>query len=145
MLIDYSKFADFADICEKICLNIPEGYAWQWDDRRHMALVTLAQQDAELVFFPLFREFRDHWDFNAPVQPEILIARLLNSEYGLMPGQFFFTSRPIEDLVLFVAWWPWGSQDKVSMRVGLFSLEHNRSDPAVAAACLCRWLGIRGR
>lgn len=135
--------ACFAEICRKICLNIPPCYSWEWDARRNMALITMRQQDAELVFFPLFQEFRDHWNFSSPVQPETLVAKLLNAEYGLMPGQFFFTSRPICDLVLFVAWWPWGNADKVSMRVGLFSLTTSKTDPSLAMTCLTRWLRIR--
>ena len=109
-----------------------------------MALMTLNLQDAELVFFPLFQEFREHWNFSSPIQPETLVSKLLNAEYGLMPGQFFFTSRPIRDLVLFVAWWPWGNADKVSMRVGLFSLATDNTDPSLARSCLALWLRIPG-
>ncbi len=140
--VDLNELACFAEICEKICLNIPDSYSWEWDARRNMALMTLSLQDAELVFFPLFHEFKEHWNFSSPIQPEALIAKLLNAEYGLMPGQFFFTSRPIDDLVLFVAWWPWGGSDKVSMRVGLYSLVTNKPDPDLALTCLARWLRI---
>ena len=140
--LDFDKLACFAEICRNICLNIPAYCKWQWDARRDMALMTIQQQDAEMVFFPLFREFKEHWNFASPVQAEMMVAKLLNAEYGLMPGQFFFTSRPINDLVLFVAWWPWGCEDKVSMRVGLFSLLTNKSDSDLAMACLTRWLKI---
>ena len=88
MPFDLKKLAPFAEICRNICLNIPNEYQWQWDHRRNLALITLAQEDAELVFFPLFREFKEHWNFSSPVQAETLITRLLNAEYGLMPGQF---------------------------------------------------------
>ena len=142
MPFDLKKLAPFAEICRNICLNIPNEYQWQWDHRRNLALITLAQEDAELVFFPLFREFKEHWNFSSPVQAETLITRLLNAEYGLMPGQFFFTSRPINQLVLFVAWWPWGNADKVSMRVGLFSLLQDKSEPSLSQTCLGRWLHI---
>jgi len=38
---------------------------------------------------------------------------------GLQSGQFIFTSQ-VNDVILFAAWWPWGSGDKVSVRIGLY-------------------------
>ncbi|MCP4746867.1 MAG: hypothetical protein GY874_12125 [Desulfobacteraceae bacterium] len=119
------QLAPFKEICRKICLNIPENYKWTWDGARAAALMTLSREDSDLVFFPLFKEFKDHWDFISHIQAETIIARLIKSEYGMMPGQSFFTSQPICGLVLFVAWWPWGNADKVSMRIGLFSIEQD--------------------
>lgn len=138
------KFGAFREICRKIRLNIPDGYAWQWDDRRDMALMTLDKYDAELVFFPLFKEFRDHWSFGCDGEAESLVSKLINSEYGLMPGQTFFTTRPIDNLVLFVAWWPWGQADKISMRVGLFATDGAKLATATIHAHLSRWLEING-
>jgi hypothetical protein len=140
--MDIETISPFREICRKICLNIPETCTWRWDHQRELALITLDKQDADLVFFPLFKEFKDQWSFSPATQAESLIARLLNSEYGLMPGQTFFTSRPINDLVLFVAWWPWGKNDKISMRIGFFPLQPNALPSGFSFSCLNRWLRI---
>jgi hypothetical protein len=59
----------------------------------------------------------------------------------LMPGQVFFTSHMVDQIVLGVAWWPWGDDDKVSMRVGLIPVHIKLPDP-FAYQCLNSWLGI---
>lgn len=141
MNISINNLTVFAEMCRKICLNIPETYSWQWDEKREMAIIILDKKDAEIVFFPLFKEFKHHWDFSSDSdQQEAVAAMEINSKLGLMPGQAFFSSLPVCDLVLFVAWWPWGKAEKVSMRVGLIPAgnEHLKSD--VVYQCLSRWL-----
>lgn len=142
MQISFDDLADFAEMCRKICLNIPDTCGWNWDGEREMAVVTLDIEDAELVFFPLFKEFNHHWDFSSPDQAEATAAIALNTKYGLMPGQAFFSSRPLCGLILFVAWWPWGKNDKISMRVGLIPAGKKRLKGDLAFKCLDRWLKL---
>jgi hypothetical protein len=143
MAIEDKLLEPFKEICRRICLNIPGGCCWQWDHQRDMARITLEKQDSELVYFPLLREFNDRWSF-ALSPPEALIARLLDAEYGLLPGQTFFASQPIGSLVLVAAWWPWGDEDKVSMRVGLLQLDRSRIIPGLSFSHLSRWLPLNG-
>jgi hypothetical protein len=142
MTVDHENFDSFKDICWRICLNIPESASWQWDHQRDMALITLEKQDAELVFLPLVKEFKEHWNFMSPAEAETLTSRLISSEYGLMPGQSFFISRPIDDWVLFVAWWPWGKAERVSMRVGLFALVPEKAGDGRTRTWLKQWLQV---
>jgi hypothetical protein len=142
MKIALNDLADFAEMCRKICLNIPDSYRWQWDQKREMAVVTLDKEDAELVFFPLFKEFTHHWDFSSQDPSDTTAAMEIIAKYGLMPGQAFFSSRPICGLVLFVAWWPWGKNERVSMRVGLIPTGKMRFKDNVALTCLSRWLKL---
>ncbi len=133
--------APFQEICRKICLNIPENLEWQWDEDRDMAVIILEADDAELVFFPLFKEFENHWNFsssdNGGAPP---IGDYINSKYGLMPGQAFFTSYSLCNLVLSVAWWPWGEENKISMRVGLIPVDPEHAAEGMAFGCLSQWL-----
>jgi len=142
MRIKLSELAPFREICRKICLNIPPAYAWQWDPQRKMAVVVLDGEDAELVFFPLFKEFRHHWNFSSAPPENETIGQWVNGKFGLMPGQVLFTSYPLCNLVLCVAWWPWGDDPKVSMRVGLIPAIEARLGDGVAFQCLTRWLNI---
>lgn len=139
---DIARFAPFQEICRKICLNIPEYYQWQWDRQRQLALMTMEKSDAEMVYFPLFKEFKEHWSFASGSNAEMIIARLINAAFGLLPGQTFFASSPIDSLFLFVAWWPWGDTPKVSMRVGLFPTNSQALHPEFTYACLSRWLNL---
>ncbi|KJS31596.1 MAG: hypothetical protein VR64_10660 [Desulfatitalea sp. BRH_c12] len=136
------KFAPFKGICGKICLNMPDNACWEWDHTRRVALITLEKQDAELVFYPLIKEFEDHRKFSSPSETESPIARTITSEFGLMPGQSFFLSNPIENIVLFVAWWPWGTAERVSIRVGLFRLKPETAPDCTESTCLKQWLNF---
>jgi hypothetical protein len=142
MRVTLNDLAPFKKICRRICLNIPDTYCWRWDGKRDMAWIALENEDAELVFFPLFREFNHHWDFTSREGCETSAASQINSTFGLMPGQVFFSSQPICDLILFVAWWPWGQDDRISMRVGLIAAGKKRLREGMAFQCLSQWLDI---
>ncbi|MBR9982194.1 MAG: hypothetical protein KFF50_14285 [Desulfatitalea sp.] len=142
MRIKLSDLEPFREICHKICLNIPAAYGWQWDAKRNMAVLVLEGEDAELVFFPLFKEFRHHWNFTSPPPENESVCQWISGQFGLMPGQVLFTSYPLCNLVLCVAWWPWGEDQKVSMRVGLIPACHAKLRDGVSFQCLSRWLQI---
>lgn len=141
MKISLSELEPFKEICRKICLNIPASYSWNWDRERQMAAMVLEEEDAELVFYPLFKEFRNHWNFTSIGEASEAVNAFVHSEYGLMPGQVIFTSHVVCSLVLAVAWWPWGNGEKVSMRVGLIPVESKLKNE-FARQCLSRWLKI---
>lgn len=142
MRIKLSELEPFREICRKICLNIPPACHWQWDAKRNMAVMVLEGEDAELVFFPLFKEFRHHWNFTSSPPDNESVCQWVNGQFGLMPGQVLFTSYPLCSLVLCVAWWPWGEDQKVSMRVGLLPAYRAKLREGVAFQCLSRWLSI---
>ena len=142
MIIKPDDLAKFKEICRKICLNIPHAYRWEWDPKRNMAVIVLRTEDAELVFFPLFKEFLHHWNFSSPPPEDTTIIQWINGQFGLMPGQFVFTSTRVCDLVLCVAWWPWGEDQKVSMRIGLIPADESELDESHAYQLLHGWLDI---
>ena len=144
MKITISDLEPFKEICRKICLNIPPSYLWAWDQKRKMAAVVLKEEDAEMVFYPLFKEFRNHWNFSSINEAAEAVNEYIHTEYGLMPGQVFFTSHMVCNLVLGVAWWPWGKSDNVSMRVGLIPIKTKLSED-FPYRCLSRWLNITGQ
>jgi hypothetical protein len=141
MELKTSSLDRFKEICRKICLNIPDSYRWHWDQQRNMAIIVLDEEDAEMVFYPLFKEFRNHWNFSSINEASEEVNNYIHTEYGLMPGQVFFTSYPVNNAVLGVAWWPWGDDDKVSMRVGLIPVSIDLPDN-FAYQCLSQWLHI---
>ena len=142
MRIKLDDLATFQEICRKICLNIPDHYEWHWDSKRGMAILVLDGEDAELVFYPLFKEFSHHWNFSSAQRDAQPISQAINAEYGLLPGQVFFTSNPLHNLVLCVAWWPWGNEGNVSMRVGLIPVNDICLVEGFLFKCLGRWLQI---
>ena len=141
MELKVSSLDRFKEICRKICLNIPDTYRWHWDQQRNMAVIVLDENDAEMVFYPLFKEFCSHWNFSSINKASPELTDYIHTEYGLMPGQVFFTSYPVNNTVLGVAWWPWGDDEKVSMRVGLIPVGIDLPDD-FAFQCLGQWMDI---
>jgi hypothetical protein len=144
MRIKLAQLNPFQEICRKICINIPGHYDWQWDEKRNMAAVVLQGEDAEMVFYPLFKEFSHHWNFSSAPPGTDGIQQYVNNQFGLMPGQVVFTSYPLHNLVLCVAWWPWGEDQKVSMRIGLIPVNNVRLRNGTTYECLRRWVKING-
>lgn len=142
MQIKLAQLIPFQEICRKICINIPVHYGWQWDGKRNMAVVVLQGDDAEMVFYPLFKEFNHHWNFSSSPPSTDGIQQYVNDQFGLMPGQVVFTSYPLCSLVLCVAWWPWGEDQLVSMRIGLIPINNSRLRNEAAFECMRRWLKI---
>lgn len=142
MQISLQQLEPFKTICQRICINIPDSYEWSWDTMREMAVIVMHSEDAELVFFPLFKEFSNHWNFSSAPPETDAVKQYINEQFGLMPGQVVFTSYPLHNLVLCVAWWPWGDEQKVSMRVGLIPANASRLNNGAAFKCLSRWFKL---
>jgi hypothetical protein len=70
----------FKEICRKICLNIPDDYRWNWDRKRSMAVVVLDEEDAEMVFYPLFKEFCNHWNYSSLTETSEAVNEYIHSE-----------------------------------------------------------------
>jgi hypothetical protein len=141
MELNVDSLDRFKKICHKICLNVPDACRWHWDQKRNMAVIVLEEEDAEMVFYPLFKEFCSHWNFSSINKATVEINDYIHTEYGLMPGQVFFTSHPVNNTVLGVAWWPWGDEEKVSMRVGLIPVGIDLPQD-FSFQCLSQWLDI---
>ncbi len=114
------RFPKFADICAKISMNLPEESAWHWDEPFGTALVAFEKSDADLVLFPLIKEFDRHWDFSSLPGASGPFFDYFQSAFGVIPGQRIFTTGNSAGWTLFAVWWPWGDDITVSLRVGLF-------------------------
>ncbi len=142
MEVDPTDLILLKNICHKICLNIPNNCQWHWDHDREMACVEIGKEDAELVFFPLFKEFKYNWDYSSEDLSEASVASQKNHTFGLLPGQVFFSSGPIGNVLLLVAWWPWGKNDKISMRVGIMPANQKNCQKGFSYDLLNSWLKI---
>jgi len=74
--------------------QLPDSYQWQWDAKREMTVIVLDGRDAELVFYPLFKEFSNHWNLASTPPNPTEITRWVDANFGIMPSQVMFTSTP---------------------------------------------------
>ena len=72
----------------------------------------------------------------------LFLAAFSLAGLGVVPGQKVFTMEPVNGVVLFAAWWPWGDDERISLRLGLISVTDNQLNNAEVKALICRWLNL---
>ena len=130
------------DICQRISLNIPEKCPWRWDKEFNLALSVIDRQDEIMVELPLTLEFSHKWDFATINHADSAIRDYFQAGFGIVPGQKLFTMDPVNDVVLYAAWWPWGDDERISLRLGLVSVSDEKLDNAEIKRLICRWLNL---
>lgn len=130
-------------ICQRISLNIPEKSPWRWDKEFNLALSVIDRQDEIMVELPLTLEFSNKWDFATITDAQAPIRDYFQAGFGIVPGQKVFTMDPVNGVVLFAAWWPWGDDERISLRLGLLSLTDEKLENAEVKRLICRWLNLK--
>jgi hypothetical protein len=129
-------------ICQRIRLNVPSQCSWKWDREFDLALLVFDMEDADLLYFPLVKEFEKQWDFDTINDPSNSFCSYVNSAFGLVPGQKLFTTNVLDGITLFAAWWPWGDDTKVSLRIGLISTTDPEKGKELHKTHLKNWFSI---
>ena len=132
----------FETTCQQISLNIPEDFPWRWDKEFNLALTVIDRQDEIMIELPLALEFAHKWDFSTINDAESSIRDYFQAGFGIVPGQKVFTMDPINGVVLYVAWWPWGDDERISLRLGLASVAGEKLANAEVKSLICRWLKL---
>ena len=104
-----------------------------------MALIAFAKEDTRAIFSTVSNEFDQQWDAATISNASGLIGELVNSSFGISPGQIIFTSEQGAGLILFAAWWPWDNGSTISLRIGIFSLEEHALDEDEKKEHLIEW------
>lgn len=129
-------------ICQRISLNIPENCPWKWDKEFNLALTVIDRKDEIMVELPLTLEFSHKWDFTTINDAEAPIRDFFHAGFGVVPGQKVFTMDPFQGVVLYAAWWPWGDDERISLRLGLVSVSDEKLEKTDVKSLICRWLNL---
>jgi hypothetical protein len=129
-------------ICQRISLNIPDHCPWRWDKEFDLALTVINSQDEIMIALPLTLEFAHTWDFMTINEADAPLRDFLQSGFGLVPGQKMYSSDSVQGVVLFIAWWPWGADDRISLRLGLIAETEQILTRAEARKLICEWLNL---
>ena len=132
----------FETVCQKISLNLPQQSPWRWDREFNLALTVIEKKDEITVELPLALEFSHKWDFSSIEEAEKSISDYFQAGFGVVPGQKLFTMDPIDGMVLYAAWWPWGDDERISLRLGLLSVDSEKISNAKIKNLICKWLGL---
>ena len=105
--------------CRDIYSELSTLLSWKWDDRFKVILAEFTVENAEKVSSVLAKGFESKWEektIKAAPPPVKKIADIL---CGLQASQQLFTYTHDPKTVLFAAWWPWGNNQRISVRIGI--------------------------
>lgn len=95
------------------------GGGWSWDNRLSCAAssfsVELSREARAAADLALRREWTRHTLRQAPA----LVREVAEQSGGVRDDQFLLATDPVEGLIGFGLWWPWGDEVTISLRVGL--------------------------
>lgn len=128
--------------CRRISLNLPDNCPWQWDKALNLALAVIEKKDEIMVELPLTLEFSHKWDFTTIVEADAPIRDFFQAGFGIVPGQKVFAMEPVDGMVLYAVWWPWGDDERISLRLGLASSSGEKLEKADVKKLICRWLDL---
>ncbi len=130
----------FKIICSKILECLPSSSKIELDRRFAASLVTIDNEDIETVKNNLEGFFENKWDSSSIKKASKPEKKLVKNFSGLQSGQILFTAID-ENMILFGAWWPWGDNSKVSLRIGFFSL-NDKLDEEDVIKHLTEWFSL---
>ncbi|MBA4366028.1 MAG: hypothetical protein C0403_00110 [Desulfobacterium sp.] len=113
----------FKQICNKVRDSIPSPYTSSWDEDFQVIRIVFHKTEKEPLLQTLMKEFPHQWDFTSIDTASDFIDNFINSIFGIIPGQILFTSSETTAPILFAVWWPWGNEDYISLRVGIYPNE----------------------
>jgi hypothetical protein len=105
--------------CKNIYADLSSLLFWEWDSRLNIPLAEFSKEHSGRVEAILAKEFEKKWDpRNLSTAPDG-IKRIVDALSGLRDKQVLYTTDPDSEAVLFATWWPWGNNEKISVRIGV--------------------------
>ena len=95
-------------------------HGWSWDGRFECAASTFSYSLADEARGLVERLFPDRWTNVSLTQAPLIVQEVASATGGVRSDQMLYSAPPIDELVVYGLWWPWGAEGtNISMRVGL--------------------------
>jgi hypothetical protein len=105
--------------CRNIHSELSSLLFWEWDDRFNIPLSAFSKEHAEKVHSIISKEFDAIWDSKTIKKASKPVRKIAKALGGIQENQILFTSNPDSEIILFATWWPWGNNEKISVRIGV--------------------------
>lgn len=94
--------------------------SWQWDERFETVLLHVTHEEKAKVAKILEKHFSDYWSVLFGEEVPEAVKELIEHLYGLRPEQLLFCTNVENDKFLYCAWWPWQTENKLSLRIAIY-------------------------
>jgi hypothetical protein len=115
---------------------------WAWDDYIGAALAPFPTEDGARAHAILERHLAGRWTEETLGSAPPAVQALAESFGGVLTGQELFAAGADGSPVLFACWWPWGSGERISVRIGLWRPAASEADTAAMHATLRSWFRV---
>ena len=113
-----AELAEVELCCRSVIEQAPY-LAWAWDDHIGAVLTTIQTEQVQQVVPVLEANFASRWDFRSVKQAPQRVRAIADQFGGVRRTQHLFVTAPQQDIVAYAAWWPWGDEQTISIRLGL--------------------------
>lgn len=132
----------FKNICAELKKEIPSPNPWRWDEEFSVARIVFRRSDADRILSLLERVFSDRYDFSTIGKSAGSVDAFIGDLFGIIPGQLVFTISDPQGAMLFAAWWPWGNEAYISLRIGLRDSDESPLNKEDIEKNLSEWFSI---
>jgi hypothetical protein len=120
--------SDLKEACKGLFDDFEGVLTLKWDKGFEAFSAEFSVEDQEKVSSVLDRHLNLKWDKNTIRTAPDIIKKKTGDFGDLRPGQMLFTSDPEGDVLIFAAWWPWGNNETISMRIASPGTESSDSE-----------------
>jgi hypothetical protein len=93
---------------------------WKWDARFGTAVAEFPAEKQATVLGILDRYLSSRWNSTSIADAPEVVKKVREHLGGLMAGQLLLLSDPDAGTLVYCAWWPWGNEQTISVRIGVF-------------------------
>lgn len=140
--MDRTSLDKFKLISRRIREAIPSSFTWSWDEDFDVARIVFHKSEMDPLRMTLEKEFQGKWDFTSIDSAPASIENHIHSIFGIIPGQILFTVGENSGPILFAVWWPWGNENYISLRIGIFSPNEEDFSKKESKKILKKWIGL---
>lgn len=106
---------------EKLCQEMLDAFGgvltWKWDPRFESLLIEFGQDNMQSIRDVLDKHLNYVWEKASLKQAPEVVQEVGDRLGGLMTNQLLFSSDTDKGIRIFCAWWPWGDQSTISIRL----------------------------
>jgi hypothetical protein len=99
---------------------------WSWDPRLSCVTSSFTTEQEPAARTATKMALQNEWNAQTIVRAPQQLRDVVERCGGVRQGQLVLSTGPINGLMVFGLWWPWGDGETTSLRVGLADVDPNR-------------------
>jgi hypothetical protein len=99
---------------------------WSWDPRLLCCTSSFTTEQEPAARTATVIALPNEWTTSTIVRAPQQLRDVVERAGGVRQGQLVLSNGPLNGLLIYGLWWPWGDGETVSLRVGLADVDPNR-------------------